>query len=411
MHLKQIFTSLSFLLLLAAGLSCAGLETAVPPPLKQAELLTGADQLFDEPCYSWIKGKGIGLITNQTGVDSELTGLPELLSGRDDMRLTALFGPEHGIYGEAQAGEKVSGRSNIYSLYGETSSPTPEMLEGVDVLIYDIQDVGARFYTFISTMYECMKSASGTGIVFIVLDRPNPIGGIKVEGPVLEEGFESFVGIHAIPNRYGMTAGEMAMLLKEETGLQLDLRVVPVKGWKRDQDFSDYGEQWINPSPNMPGFKAALAYPGFCLVEGTGISEGRGTTRPFEMFGAPWIDSLELAEKLNSLALPGAKFRPQMFTPTFSKYQGESCGGVQLHITDNDSFRPVTAALHFIRTVRELYPEEFSFREKGFDRLCGNSWVREMLQDGAEVETIASRWQERLEEFKSTREKYLLYRE
>lgn len=403
---KAVFCSL---FLLSAAVSCNRQEPAVIDVTRQPELQTGADQLFDEPYYSWIKNKGIGLITNQTGVNSELEGLPALLSGRDEVNLVSLFGPEHGIYGEAQAGEIVTGESNIYSLYGSNRAPTPEMLERVEVLVYDIQDVGSRFYTFISTMYECMKSVSGTDIQFIVLDRPNPIGGIKVEGPVLEEGFESFVGIHAIPNRYGMTAGEMAMLLKEETGLDLDLKVVPVKGWSRDQDFSDYGKNWINPSPNMPNFKAALSYPGFCLVEGTNISEGRGTTRPFELFGAPWINPLSLAEKLNVLNLPGVKFRPQMFTPTFSKHKDETCNGVQIHITDKHSFNPVTTALHFIRTVSEMYPDEFSFRENSFDRLCGNSWVRTELSEGAEVEAIKAQWQERLEAFKAARDKYLLY--
>jgi len=406
---KTIISALIILIFISGTLSCrnhSGEVQAVPAPSK---VRTGADQILEEPYFSWIKGKGIGLITNQTGVTSSLTGLPEILSGNNELNLVALFGPEHGIYGEAQAGEIVTGKSNIYSLYGENKAPTQEMLEGVEILIYDIQDVGSRFYTFISTMYECMNSVSGKDIPFVVLDRPNPIGGLKVEGPVLEEGFESFVGIHPIPNRYGMTAGEMAMFLKEETGLDLDLRVVPVEGWSRGQDFNEYGGEWINPSPNMPGYKAALAYPGFCLVEGTNVSEGRGTTRPFEFFGAPWIDSLALAERLNGLALPGIKFRPQMFTPTFSKYEGESCSGVQLHIIDTESFQPVTASLHFIRTIREMYPAEFSFREKGFDRLSGNNWIRGMLEEGAEVSDIEEKWQEGLERFKKKRAEYLIY--
>jgi uncharacterized protein YbbC (DUF1343 family) len=403
---KAVFSSL---FVLFTAFSCAQQEPMALKVIEQPALQTGADQLFNEPYYSWIKNKGVGLITNQTGVNSELEGLPGLLSGRDDINLAALFGPEHGIYGEAEAGDDVAERSNVYNLYGDHQAPTPEMLEGVDVLIYDIQDVGSRFYTFISTMYECMKSVSGTGITFIVLDRPNPIGGDRVEGPVLEEGFESFVGIHTIPNRYGMTAGELAMFLTEETGLDLELKIVPVKGWSRDQDFSDYGNEWINPSPNMPGFKAALSYPGFCLVEGTNMSEGRGTTKPFEYFGAPWINSASLAQKLNSLNLPGLKFRPQMFTPSFSKHQGEACGGVQLHIIDKDLFQPLPSALHFIKTVAEMYPDQFSFREAGFDRLCGNSWVRTRLQEGAEVVSIEAEWQEKLEAFKAARAKYLLY--
>lgn len=406
---KLIAALFCFLLLLAPATSCARQEPLPAGQPQSPELRTGADQIFEEPYYSWIKGKGLGLITNQTGVNSRLEDLPSLFADRDDINLAALFGPEHGIYGEAEAGDTVAERSNVYSLYGEHQAPTPEMLEGVEVLIYDIQDVGARFYTFISTMFESMKAVSGTGLTFIVLDRPNPIGGTMVEGPVLEEGFESFVGTYTIPNRYGMTAGELAMLLKEENHLDLELKVVPVKGWSREENFDDYGKEWVNPSPNMPGFKTALSYPGFCLVEGTNLSEGRGTTRPFEYLGAPWINSLNLARKLNSLDLPGIRFRPQMFTPSFSKHQGEACGGVQVHIIDNESFRPVRSALFFIRTVAEMYPEEFSFREDGFDRLCGNSWVRTMLQEGAEVDEIEALWQEKLEEFKSTRDKYLLY--
>lgn len=407
-HTASCFV-LSILFVATSLISCSSPGREADPPVEKSPILTGADQLFNEPYHSWIRGKKIGLITNQTGVDSELRGLPDLLAERDDIELVALFAPEHGLYGEAQAGEEISDKTNIYSLYGETNSPTPKMLEGIEVLIYDIQDVGARFYTYISTMYECMESISGTEIIFLVLDRPNPIGGTKVEGPVLEEGYESFVGIHTIPNRYGMTAGELAQLLKAEKSLSLDLRVARVQGWNRVRDFSDYGKQWINPSPNMPGFEAALSYPGFCLVEGTSISEGRGTTRPFELFGAPWIKAPELAAELNSLDLPGVKFRPQRFTPTFSKYQGESCNGVQLHITDNQAFQPVTAALYFISTVKRLHPEEFSFRDDSFDRLCGNSWVREMLLENRKIEAIKERWEPRLEEFKGRRALHLIY--
>jgi len=398
------------LLILSVLPSCAPQEPVPAETPEKPVLRTGADQFFDEPYYSsWFKGKGIGLVTNQTGVNSGLKNLPDLLGGSDEIRLVALFGPEHGLYGEAEAGDDVAERPNIYNLYGEHQAPTPEMLEGVEVLVYDIQDVGSRFYTFISTMYECMKAVSGTGISFVILDRPNPIGGSRVEGPILEEGYESFVGTYAIPIRYGMTAGELAMLLKGETGLELDLKVLPVKGWSRDQDFSAYGGDWINPSPNMPGYKTALVYPGFCLIEGTSLSEGRGTTRPFEYLGAPWIDSRTLAGRLNGLNLPGVWFRPQMFTPSFSKHQGEACGGVQVHVTDAEVFQPVLSALYFIETVKEMYPDQFSFSEDSFDRLCGNSWVREMLQEGAEADAVAVKWEKNLEAFRKIRENYLLY--
>jgi uncharacterized protein YbbC (DUF1343 family) len=365
--------------------------------------------LSEEPYKSWIQDKRIGLITNQTGVDGSLRSSRDVLGKQLGVHLAALFGPEHGIDGHAQAGETIISGPKVFSLYGSQRSPTQQMLRGIDVLIYDIQDVGVRFYTFISTMYEAMKTASAAELTFIVLDRPNPIGGDRVEGPVLETGFESFVGIYRLPVRYGMTCGEIALLLAQETGLELDLRIVPIKGWKRSDWHDELGLEWIAPSPNMPTLKTATVYPGFCLIEGTNLSEGRGTTRPFELVGAPWLDSAVLAERLNSLALPGVYFRSQPFTPTFSKYSGQPCSGVQIHVIERKNFRPIQAALQLIQETLKLHQEEFRFRPDRFDRLAGNSWIRETLINGGSVNSMLKKWTPELEDFRKRRASILLY--
>ena len=371
-------------------------------------LKIGADRLFEEPYHTWIKGKRVGLITNQTGVDSSLRPVAELLAEDPEVQLTALFGPEHGISGESQAGSKIVDGPKIFSLYGDRRAPDAEMLKEVDLLVFDIQDVGSRFYTYISTMYEAMKAAAEHKKPFIVLDRPNPIGGIQVEGPVLEEGRESFVGIFPIPIRHGMTAGELAQLFNAESDLKLDLQVVPLLNWDRSE-WAGTGLQWIAPSPNMPTPDTAALYPGFCLIEGTNLSEGRGTTRPFQLIGAPWLKATQLAGRLNDGGIPGAFFRPQRFTPMFSKHSELSCAGIQIHVLDHTVFEPVSAALRFIQEAIQLHPNELEFRANSFDRLIGNSWVREALEEGSDVESIEARWQGELEVFKARREAYLLY--
>ncbi len=370
---------------------------------------TGADQLFDEPYLSWIRGKNVAMISNQTGVTEGLKPVYALLAESPEVHLTALFAPEHGLNGQLPAGADVPDQPHVYSLYGKDRAPTPEMLKGVDVLIYDVQDVGARFYTYISTMDAAMAAAARQRIPFLVLDRPDPIDGGRVEGPVLEKVFRSFVGTHALPIRYGMTPGELAGLLKAERGLDLVLWVVPLKGWKRASYFESTGRQWIPPSPNMPTVFTAVVYPGTCLIEGTNLSEGRGTTRPFELIGAPWLNADVLAVLLNNQHLPGVHFRPQPFTPSFSKYQGELCQGIQIHVLDRDQFQPVQTGLYIIREVLNLHPEEFRFENETFDRLAGNSWIRRMLNESRAVDAIVNRWQPVLAEFKQRREKYLLY--
>jgi len=368
----------------------------------------GADRVFEKKYFQWIKGKRVGLVTNQTGVDSRMALTADRLAAQPDTKLTALFAPEHGLSGAAQAGEKVQSTTSVYSLYGQNPGPTAEMLANVDILMYDIQDVGVRFYTYLSTLYETMRSAAAKGIPLIVLDRPNPIDARRVQGVILESGRESFVGIYRIPIRYGMTVGELAQLMNAEARLGCDLRVVPVKGWKRSHWFDKTRLQWILPSPNIPTVESATVYPGTCLIEGTNLSEGRGTTRPFELIGAPWLDSKRLADSLNRLGLKGVYFRPQAFTPTFSKYKDHVCQGIQVHVLDRDDFEPIEATLHIIEQIMKLQPGSLEFNN-AFDRLTGTTRVREALLRGEAVPAIEKSWEPDLKEFMKIRKKYLIY--
>lgn len=373
--------------------------------------VVGTDRILKEEKYlAKIRGKRIGLVTNHTGVNHQLETTAAVLAARRDLKLVALFGPEHGIQGHAQAGQPISSQPNVYSLYGDTRAPTPAMLEDVEVLLYDIQDVGVRFYTYVSTLFESMKAAAQQGIPFVVLDRPNPIDATRVEGPVLEPGFESFVGIYHLPARYGMTPGELASLLNSEAAIGADLVVVPIQGWRRSKWYDQTGLHWIMPSPNMATLSTATVYPGLGLIEGTNLSEGRGTTRPFELIGAPWLHSQQLADRLNHLELPGTRFRPQAFLPTFSKYQGESCQGIQIHVLDRNQFQPIPTFLHIVTAVLHLHPKKLELADQVFDRLVGNSWVRRHLLQRRPVDEIVKQWQTALEEFKKKRTKYLLYR-
>ncbi len=361
-----------------------------------------------------LKGKRVGLITNPTGVDQNLNSVVDLLNNDPDIQLEALYGPEHGVRGDAQAGQyvdyyidEVTGLP-VYSLYGKTRKPTPEMLENIDVLVFDIQDVGTRFYTYIYTMALAMEAAQEKGIPFIVLDRPNPLGGKKVEGPVLDPEFASFVGQYAIPLRHGMTVGELAKLFNKEFDIGANLTVVKMKGWKRNAYFDETGLQFVMPSPNMPTLETALAYPGAALIEGTNVSEGRGTTKPFELIGAPFISSPELVTRLNQLDLPGVTFRAASFTPTFSKHSGKLSHGVQIHITDRNKYEPVETGLHIVKTIKDLYPEQVQLTPF-FDNLIGNGWIRPAIENGMTVEEMESRWKKDLREFEKVRKKYLMY--
>ncbi|MGV2942082.1 exo-beta-N-acetylmuramidase NamZ domain-containing protein [Mesobacillus sp. LC4] len=380
----------------------------------------GAEALLEDHRYL-IEGKRVGLITNPTGVNQNLNSVVDLLFNDPDVELTALYGPEHGVRGSAQAGAYVEyyidekTQLPVYSLYGKTKKPTPDMLENVDVLLFDIQDVGTRFYTYIYTMAYAMEAAKENDIPFIVLDRPNPLDGVKVEGPVLESEYKSFVGNYEIPLRHGMTVGELAMLFNEEFNIGADLTVVEMDRWNRTMNYDETPLEFVMPSPNMPTLDTAFVYPGAALIEGTNVSEGRGTTKPFELIGAPFINSDDLSAKLNSLNLPGVKFRAASFTPTFSKHAGKLSHGVQIHITDYDSFEPIVTGLHIVKTIHDMYPEDFQFRAEDsrgisfFDLLTGNGWIREEIEAGTSVEEIQAMWQDELKEFKQVREKYLLY--
>jgi uncharacterized protein YbbC (DUF1343 family) len=378
-------------------------------------------EVLSRRSFEIIKDKRVGLVTNQTGVTESLRHIADVLYESPETRLTALFGPEHGIRGDLQGGLAVEfytdGRTGlpVYSLYGETKKPTMDMLSNVDVLLFDIQDVGARCYTYIYTMSYVMEAASEAGIPFIVLDRPNPINGISVEGNILNPEFKSFVGRYPIPVRHGMTVGELAMLFNVEHKIDADLKVVRMEDWLRDMWFDETGLIWVQPSPNIPTLDTAIVYPGTCLLEGTNISEGRGTTKPFELLGAPWIDSSKLIAELRSRKLPGALFRQAYFTPTFSKYCGERCGGVQFHVTERHIFRPFETGLHIVDAIRKLRPDRFEWTKPKsgsryfFDTLAGTDKIRKQLCEGSSVSEIIDGFQDELSRFMEMRRNYLLY--
>ena len=391
----------------------------VPARSQQTEL--GLSILLSEN-RDWIRGKSIGLITNHTGVDATLRSNYQLFAEASDCQLSAIFSPEHGLWGAVQDGIAVKSGDTpdrnplnvpIFSLYGQSMRPTGEQLEGIDLLIYDMQDVGARYYTYISTMLYGMEAASDCGIAFIVADRPNPIGGNTIEGPVLESGSESFVGIHKIPMRYGLTIGELAMLLRAERVPSCELKVAWMRGYKREMWFDDTGLQWVPPSPNMPTLTTAVLYPGLCLFEGTNMSEGRGTTKPFEYIGAPWCDGERWTALLNTCQLPGVRFRPVVFTPApvaeTTKHAKQACGGVAIHITDREQFRPIETALQMLSMLTTEYSDHFAFLSAPFDRLAGNSWLRNALANSESADAIQARWVPELQTWRDNATHYHAY--
>ena len=379
----------------------------------------GNERLFGD-AFELIAGRRVGLITNHSGVNGELVATADRLHHTDGTTLTALYGPEHGLRGDAEDGVIVeSGRDErtgvrTFSLYGSTRKPDPAMLEDVDVLVFDIQDVGARFYTYLYTMSLAMEVCSELGFPFVVLDRPNPIGGEHLEGNLLDPAFASFVGMYPIPIRYGMTVGELAALFIERFGIGASLEIVTMRGWDRRSYWEDTGLPWVSPSPNMPTVDTAVVYPGMCYFEGTNVSEGRGTTRPFEQIGAPYIDGFRLADELNDLHLPGAAFRPVRFQPSFAKYTGEPCGGVQVHVTDRRTFRAVRTGFHAVAAVRRLWTDQFAWRVPregihNFDRLAGTDRIRLALDRGVGVDDLVSAWEAERQGFLEARASHLLY--
>ena len=362
-----------------------------------------------------LEGKKIGLVTNITGIRKDFKSTVDIINEEYDLRV--VFSPEHGLRGEHQAGEvvrdyldKKTGKL-VVSLYGDNKIPTKENLKDIDILIYDIQDLGIRYYTYIYTMYLCMKACSENNITFVILDRINPLGGLNIEGNILECKYNSFVGMLPITNSYGLTIGELAKYIKALEELECNLIVVPVKGWNRGVYFDETDLPWIAPSPNIPTLSSALVYGGTCIFEGTNVSEGRGTTKPFEIIGAPWISGDDLSDRLNRKHIPGVYFRSIYFVPTFSKYKDEMCEGIQIHVTDIEKFSPIQVALNALYEIKEMYPNHFSnevssegFKYNFFNHLVGCDYVL-----GDTLDIVLSKFKKDSDMFLKSIEKYFMY--
>jgi uncharacterized protein YbbC (DUF1343 family) len=373
-----------------------------------------------------LKGRRVGILCNHASVDPGFAHIVDRIAAADDLTLAAIFGPQHGFRSDVQDNmietphrDDPIRRVPVYSLYSETREPTADMLRGLDVLVVDLQDIGARIYTYIYTVANCLRACGRHRIPVIVCDRPNPIGGIEVEGATLRPGLESFVGLFPIPMRHGMTMGEIARLFNERFDLGADLDVVAMSGWRRGMYADVTGLPWVMPSPNMPTLDTAVVYPGTVLFEGTMLSEGRGTTRPFELVGAPGIDAERFAREMNALGLPGVVFRPAVFEPTFQKHARTACGGCQIHVTDRDAFRPVLTGVALIGMFRRFDPGGFAWRQPPyeyehvklpFDILAGSDRLRLDIEAGHDPHAIARSWREDEEAFRQLREPYLLYR-
>ena len=393
--------------------------------MKQVSL--GLDRLLAEP-EKYLCGSTLGLVINQTSLTSNGLSSVSQFYKNDLYKLKLLLAPEHGLYGVEQDMALITDEVDpcsglkVRSLYGTNDSslvPSKKNLEGVDNLIFDIQDVGSRYYTFIYTLANCMKTCGESNTRMIVCDRPNPINGVTVEGNLVKKEFRSFVGQYPIPNRHGMTVGELAILFKEHFDIKCDLKVVPMVGWERFMWYDQTGLPWVLPSPNMPTLSTATVYPGMCLFEGTLLSEGRGTTIPFEQIGAPYINAETLAKVLNEKNLPGLFFRPQYFKPQFQKWTGRVCGGVQLHITERNKIKPLITSISILSSIKELYPDEFTWRTEAYefvsdrlaiDLLYGNSTLREEIESGTlSIDKLEALWKEDRKLFIPQREACLIY--
>src|SRR5688500_1820649 len=372
-----------------------------------------------------LRGKRVGVVCNHASVDRGFQHIVDRLAAAEDVTLAAIFGPQHGFRSDVQDnmietphGDDPSRRIPVYSLYSETREPTAEMLDGLDVLIIDLQDIGARIYTYIYTMANCLRACGRHGVPVIVCDRPNPINGIDVEGQTLVPGFESFVGLFPIPMRHGMTIGELAGFFNQTFTLGATVDVARMEGWRREMYADATGLPWVMPSPNMPTLDTAIVYPGTVLFEGAMLSEGRGTTRPFELVGAPWIEAERFAREMNGLALPGAYFRPAVFEPTLQKHAKTTCGGCQIHATDRTAFRPVLTGAALLHQFRRFDPVTFAWRQPPYeyehdklpiDILAGSSTLREQIESGAAPKDIADSWRDDEAAFRKARQPFLLY--
>jgi uncharacterized protein YbbC (DUF1343 family) len=384
----------------------------------------GIEVLLENPPL-WLKEKRIGLLVNQASVDSLLRHTADLLIQAFPRSVRALFGPQHGIRGEKQdnmveSSDFIHPRFRIpaFSLYGASRSPTADMLDPIDILIIDLQDIGTRVYTFISTMAYCLQAAALRGKKIVVLDRPNPIGGEQVEGNLLRENCRSFVGVYPLPMRHGLTIGELAMLFNAHHGINCELEVIAMEGWTRSMLFRESGLTWVSPSPNMPSPETALVYPGQVLLEGTNLSEGRGTTRPFEFAGAPFIDPHHIKEKIEQRRLPGITLREAYFQPAFNKWQGQVCGGLQIHITAPRIFKPYITTIALLQDVIALYPQQFSWSDPPYeyetvkmpiDLIAGDTGVRKAIEQEMPIHELESSWQEDLQTYKQQARNYHLY--
>jgi uncharacterized protein YbbC (DUF1343 family) len=384
----------------------------------------GLEKLLSEQ-RATLRGARIGLICNQSSVNHELRHAADLLHEQSDVNVTALFGPQHGIRGDVQDNmvetahsvDRVTGIP-IYSLYSETRDPTPEMLSNVDALVFDMQDVGCRIYTFIYTLANCMRAAKKYGKRVIVCDRPNPVNGVSIAGTVLEPEFASFVGQFPLATRHGMTVCELALMFKEHFGIDCELEIVKMEGWSREQWLDETDAPWVLPSPNMPTLDSATIFPGTVHLEGTQMSEGRGTTRPFELVGAPYIEAEVYAGRLNAIGFPGVYFRACGFQPTFQKHWKQTCGGVQIHVTERSAFEPVIAGVATVKLAHDLYTEHFKWKEppyeyvhdkNPFDVIAGTNKLRAAIEQNQSLDSINESWQEALTLFKQQREPFLLY--
>jgi uncharacterized protein YbbC (DUF1343 family) len=381
----------------------------------------GSERLLASPR---LNGLRVGVLANPASIDRDFRHVVDRLAASSGWTLAAIFGPQHGFRSDLQDNmietpHETDPRRNvpIFSLYSETREPTPEMLDLIDALVIDIQDVGARIYTFIYTMANCLRAAARKNLPVIVCDRPNPIGG-AIEGPMLKPGFESFVGLFPIPMRHGMTVGELARLFNEQHGIGAALEIVPMEGWSRDMYWDETGLPWVMPSPNMPTLDTAIVYPGTVLFEGTMLSEGRGTTRPFELIGAPWLDGEQLAARMNAVGLDGVHFRPAIFEPTFQKHARATCSGCQIHVTDRRRFEPVKAGVSLMRECYGLAPDRYQWRPPPYeyehdkmpiDILAGSAELREQIEARAPLENIVGSWRTGEATFRAAIAPYLLY--
>lgn len=385
---------------------------------------TGLENLLSSP-PDWMRRKRLGLLCNPASVDREFRHAGTLLNKRFPDQLTALFSPQHGFFAEKQDNmiESKSIRDPvldipIYSLYGKTRIPTKDMTDSIDILIIDLQDVGTRVYTFIYTISYCLEAAKQAGIKTVILDRPNPINGVAVEGNILSPDFASFVGRYPIPMRHGLTVAEMSLMMNESFGIECDLSVIPMKNWKRPMFFDETGLPWVPPSPNLPTPTSAIVYPGQVIWEGTNISEGRGTTQPFEVFGAPFLDIEKMISFMGGRILPGATLRPLAFEPTSNKWQNEFCNGFQIHVTDRDQYNPYITSLKLLQGILKNFPGSFTYKSPPYeyeykklpmDLILGDKELRKQLENFDDLDEIETSWQHGIDEFRKISEPFILY--